>query len=442
MMQQHPRIYIGLIPSASRREYAGCGSAKRMMTVGALAVVAGVTLTAFGQGSQPKSTPATQTVTVASDGNAGSIDVGGLLVSIRKAIENTTNISYQAVVYGSGTLETQVPRQEAQVCAGRLESDGTKPGAWRLAVSGDQLKIGFDGLDARSIREKDNTVVEKTPTDLEDLAVFFSTQSARHGVAWELFADAPFPVDITAPKVEGTRTVDGVECTILTFPVWKEVATSSPMGIKAYVGPDSLPRRIDRLYEGGARVLELRSLKVNSEATAGEYSLSVPTGFRVRAAESNKPKKPVPQQSQETGLLAVGSVAPGWELRDPSGVTHKLSDHKGKLVLMDFWATWCGPCKMAMPGVQRLHEKYKDKLSVFGVNFSESGDPKAYMDKKAFTYTLLLKAESVADDYKVSGIPAFYLLDADGKVLFAATGFSSQLEKTLEAKIEAAIASK
>jgi thiol-disulfide isomerase/thioredoxin len=373
---------------------------------------------------------------------AASVDVGGLLISMRKALENTSQLSYDAVVYGSGTIAASMPKQEATVRAARLEGDGTTPGAWRLSIQGENIRIGYDGLDARSIREKESSVVEKTPTDLEDLAVFFSTQGARHPIAWELFATTPFPVDITSPKVEGTATVDGVECTVLTFPVWKEVTGPAPLGIKAYVGPDALVRRIDRLLEGGARVVELRSLKVNSEAQEGEYSLSIPGGYRVRAAESNKPKKEAPKQSAETGLLAVGSDAPGWELRDPDGTVHKLSDQKGKLVLMDFWATWCGPCKLAMPGVQKLHEKHKDHVRVFGVNFAESGDPAGYMQKKNFTYTLLLKAEDVASDYKVSGIPAFYLLDGEGKVLYAATGYSPQMEKTLEAKITEALAGK
>jgi thioredoxin-related protein len=61
------------------------------------------------------------------------------------------------------------------------------------------------------------------------------------------------------------------------------------------------------------------------------------------------------------------------------------------------------------------------------------------MEKKGFTYTLLLKAEQVAQDYKVTGIPCFYLIGADGKVLYASAGFSPMAEKTLEEKINAAL---
>jgi thiol-disulfide isomerase/thioredoxin len=399
------------------------------------AVVAGPN--GWSDGSDAFAQPAGTDSVQATPPVAAAIDSGGLLVSMRQAIEAASALSYDAVVYGVGTLENSVPRSESRVWLARLQ--GEQRGTWRIALAAEAVRIGFDGLDARSIREKESVVVEKTPTDTEDLAVFFSTQSVRHAVAWEMLVAQPFPASIADVTIEGKATVDGVECTVMVMPPWKEIEATAPKGLAVYVGPDALPRRIDRRFEGGARAIELRSFKANSEALSGEFSLVVPEGYRVRAAESNKSKKAPPVQSPETGLLAIGTDAPEWELRDADGKVHKLSDYKGKLVLMDFWATWCGPCKLAMPGVQRLHEAHKEHLVVFGINFAESGDPKAYMEKKGFTYGLLLKAETVAQEYKVSGIPAFYLIDTEGKVLYAATGYNSGTERQLEAQIKAAL---
>lgn len=141
------------------------------------------------------------------------------------------------------------------------------------------------------------------------------------------------------------------------------------------------------------------------------------------------------------GLLAPGSTAPPWSLTDPTGATHSLDSLRGTLVLLDFWATWCGPCRMAMPSIERLQVKHGGRLKVFGVNFAENGDAAGYMRAEGFTYTLLTHGDAVAQAYGVSGIPCFYLIDAKGKVLWAAAGYSSENERELEEKIDAALAS-
>ncbi len=141
------------------------------------------------------------------------------------------------------------------------------------------------------------------------------------------------------------------------------------------------------------------------------------------------------------GLLEPGTAAPAWTLRDAAGATHSLEAQRGRLVLLDFWATWCGPCRAAMPSMERLHRKHGGRLRVFGVNFAENGDAAGYMRAQGFTYTLLTRGDAVATEYGVSGIPCFYLIDGQGKVLWAAAGFSSRNERELEEKIDAALAS-
>ncbi len=59
-------------------------------------------------------------------------------------------------------------------------------------------------------------------------------------------------------------------------------------------------------------------------------------------------------------------------MKDPAGKSVSLKSLRGKIVLLDFWATWCGPCRMAMPGLQKLHDRYKDKpVAIYGVNCRE-----------------------------------------------------------------------
>ncbi len=384
---------------------------------------------------------------------ASEPDPAAIVRESREAIAQLKAVSYSAKTFGTGALAGKVPAYMATVSAGKSEAGG-----WRLYIKGKpdapdavDFEIGFDGVDARSVRVKDKVVVEKGVENLSDLAVFMSTQSARHPIAWEFFADSPLPGDESHAKAEGQVDVGGATCDVIMLPGATEDA---PGGLRLSIGvSDHLPRRIERLQRTeadaadaskapaatGGRVLELEDLKVNELAVPGIYAIEVPNGFRVKAAASNKPKKAAEPPAGD-GLLAVGSQAPDWTLSDPDGKKYTLSQLKGKPVLMDFWATWCGPCRAAMPGVQRLHEKYKDKVNIFGVNAWESGDAPKFMASKGYSYTLLLKGDDAAKDYKVTGIPSFYLIGADGKILYAAAGFSPDSEKKIEELIDAQVA--
>jgi len=145
------------------------------------------------------------------------------------------------------------------------------------------------------------------------------------------------------------------------------------------------------------------------------------------------------QQARE-GLVPVGAVAPAWTLADGEGEMHSLESYRGQVVIMDFWATWCGPCKMAMPGMQSLHEDFKDRgVKLFGVNAWESAGPQAaldYMEKEGYTYTTLLEADKVADAYGVRGIPTFYVIGVDGRVIKTVVGYKPDGEDELAEFLE------
>jgi peroxiredoxin len=145
---------------------------------------------------------------------------------------------------------------------------------------------------------------------------------------------------------------------------------------------------------------------------------------------------PQPQSSHQESmkLLKVGEAAPDWHLTDPEGKTHSLSEYRGKVVVMDFWATWCVPCSVVMPRMQKLHEKFAEQgVVVFGVNSWEKGDPVALMKKKRFSYELLLKGEGIAEAYKVTTLPVVYIIGVDGRVIYCHEGLD---DKNLSSVIE------
>ena len=112
-------------------------------------------------------------------------------------------------------------------------------------------------------------------------------------------------------------------------------------------------------------------------------------------------------------------------------------------VVVDFWATWCGPCKAAMPSIQKISEDYKGKdVVVLGVNTWER-DPdgaKKYMESKGFTYPCLGKGDDLATAYGMSGIPTLVVIGKDGKIVEIEVGFGPGGDTGLRTAIDKALA--
>jgi peroxiredoxin len=129
------------------------------------------------------------------------------------------------------------------------------------------------------------------------------------------------------------------------------------------------------------------------------------------------------QQLDEMRALSVGQPAPEIELPNPDGKMVKLSDLRGKYVLIDFWAAWCKPCRQENPNVVRLYNQYKDKgFEVFGVSLDRTKEDwvKAIADDK-LTWTQVSDLKyfnsAAAELYQIQAIPATYMIDPDGKII-------------------------
>ena len=112
-------------------------------------------------------------------------------------------------------------------------------------------------------------------------------------------------------------------------------------------------------------------------------------------------------------------MAPPFSLTDLNGRKLELSDHKGKVVLLDFWATWCGPCRIEIPGFVKLQERYRDQgLVVIGVSLDDSPEPvREFYREFRMNYAVAMGDERVPELYGgIIGLPTTFLIGRDGRI--------------------------
>jgi cytochrome c biogenesis protein CcmG, thiol:disulfide interchange protein DsbE len=123
----------------------------------------------------------------------------------------------------------------------------------------------------------------------------------------------------------------------------------------------------------------------------------------------------------------VGSPAPDFELAVLDGGRQRLSDLRGRVVLVNFWATWCDPCRLEMPDLQARADRWSDRLTVLGVDFDEpEADVRSFRDELGLTFPLLLDpGANVQELYRVVGYPTTVFVDAQGTVRAIHVGIMS-----------------
>ena len=140
----------------------------------------------------------------------------------------------------------------------------------------------------------------------------------------------------------------------------------------------------------------------------------------------------------ESSLVKLNQQVPEFSFTNKDGKSIKLSDYKGKVILINFFATWCGPCMKEMPYIQKdLWEKLKnnDKFIIlsFGRDHSQE-EANKFIESKKFTFPIFAdKDKSIYNLFATKYIPRNYLIDSKGKVIYASTGFSEKEFEELKA---------
>ena len=176
---------------------------------------------------------------------------------------------------------------------------------------------------------------------------------------------------------------------------------------------------------GGALMVLLGILLCSGQLQAG--------GEASAQKDATAGKSGAVQEAQSPDGKKSEAAAVPFELKDQYGKTHKLSDYKGKVIFLNFWATWCPPCRAEMPDIQKLYEQSpkdgEDAVIVLGVaspklgNEKDEAGIKAFMDKNGYTYPVLMDVRGeLFQAYGIRAIPTTYMIDRNGNVIGRAQG--------------------
>lgn len=135
--------------------------------------------------------------------------------------------------------------------------------------------------------------------------------------------------------------------------------------------------------------------------------------------------KVIPLQLEAQSKTKVGQQAPDLTLKNPEGKTIKISDFSGKYLLLDFWASWCGPCRAENPNLVKAYQKYHDKgFDILGISLDDAARKAAWIDAIKGDSLLWAQVSDLggwdsyaAKIYGINAIPASFLLDPDGKII-------------------------
>jgi peroxiredoxin len=184
--------------------------------------------------------------------------------------------------------------------------------------------------------------------------------------------------------------------------------------------------------------MKIRGLLLNQRVTRRGALGVLAALWLAGCSQQNLKRSPVKDEAKRQN-------APDFALKDVNGKTVRLSDYRGKVVLLDFWATWCGPCKVEIPWFMEFERKYKDRgFAVLGVSMDDDGwqSVKPFIQDIGVNYRVVLGNEQTGDQYGgIEALPTAFLIDREGRVAIEHVGVSSRrdfedgIEKLLETPV-------
>ncbi len=243
---------------------------------------------------------------------------------------------------------------------------------------------------------------------------------AYYSVLFQYIQSNPFASSIKNESIDyiGENEIGGVECEII------KVKNQFGDWVYWYIGKDDhliYAQKTENTSEKGEGMFffQITDLQINKKLTEADFM--IPTNNSTKRIDEDKK------------VIAPGHPAPGWQIEGKDGGVISSNQLKGKVVLLDFWASWCNPCWKIMPIVNELAREYKD-MYVLGINVWENPKKNVYkyMKNEYLNYQTVMDEDArLALNFKVAYLPVLVLIDKEGVIRHVSKGYSDELKQQL-----------
>ncbi len=135
--------------------------------------------------------------------------------------------------------------------------------------------------------------------------------------------------------------------------------------------------------------------------------------------------------------LKAGDRAPEFSLRDMAGKAVSLSDYRGRVVVVEFWASWCEPCRLAIPEMNSIYKKYKDRAVLLAISVDRDiSDVAPVVKEEKILYPVLFDDMDVNRAYRVSAVPSTFLINKAGRIAKVHKGYSPETANEISKAVE------
>lgn len=425
-----------------------------------------VAVTQAAAATQPATAPA---AAEAEEKNLGEVSAEAkpILDRARDAYQAVKSLRLAGTITGDIDVNGQQENHRASFTASyRAPSAATRPAEFRHA----QHEDADGGPATRESSAKDATLVGGTGSRLyvfePKYNYFYSAdapkdrkiQSLGNQIApllekqnlsllYALIDDAAVEM---ASNVERVDKVEDVKIADVACPAVKVTVDKSTVFKVAFDPKSNLVRRVTWDYKGLAEArkqldvkkvlvtVDYATTEVNADLSAETFAWAPPAGARdvtAMADADNGDDDQGPPEAAHAEL--IGKPAPDFTLPGLDGKSVKLSSLKGSVVVLDFWATWCGPCRASLPKLDEIYQSLKDKgLKAYAVDLREDeAGVKAFVEESKLGIPVLLdKDGKVAKSFAVSGIPQTVVVGKDGKIkkIVVGSGTHEQVRQAVE----------
>ena len=355
-------------------------------------------------------------------------DGTSLLKASNKACKSLQSISYQTTLHmGDLKVVADVIQEHAEVANvgfgttkvlvnGAMETP-LQPQKFSFSYDGEQFKFHEQGKgDIKTILQPDAMAIGRTLGFQYSLVVnpFFTLENVTD--------------NINKAELLGETLVEGRKCHQVR--IYRSIVNPATKEEKESVS-DWFIDKENLLPIGYQNNSIKRSIKVQLIEKKSE------TVFDINDGSSNE-LTIRGDEPKTDGLPAIGELFPAFSLKNVSGEIKKLNDFDAEVFIVDFWGTWCGPCLLAMPDLQDLHEKYEDrKVQVIGISVHDTpGKAEKFVAKKGYNYAFLVQGDELAKKLRLDTYPTLFVLDKEGKILHAEKGRREKAMKDFEVIIE------